>query len=104
MSEIDRINYLIDTLAGGNARRFAEACEIRPDCLSRIRNGKGVPSFYFPRIMHGYPDVQKDWLYTGEGKPLKSTAEKDVLAAKLDTLTAEVRELSELLRKALKRL
>lgn len=102
MTEIERINYLIESLSGGSAKRFAEKCGIRPDSLSRVRNGKGSPSYYFPRILKGYPDVRRDWLYKEEGKPFKTMAQKDDLNAKLDALNNNIRELSELVRKCLK--
>ena len=102
MSEIERINFLIENYTYGNARAFADKCSIRPDSLSRVRNGKGAPSHFFPHILKAFPDVRRDWLYNDEGQPLNSDVQKDVLTAKIDTLTEEVRKLSELVRKALK--
>lgn len=102
MTEIERINFLIETYTYGNARAFADMCSIRPDSLSRVRNGKGAPSHFFPHILKALPDVRRDWLYTGEGRALHSEAQKDILTAKIDTLTEEVRKLSELVQKCLK--
>lgn len=103
MNEIDRINYLINTLAYGNARRFADACALRADSLSRVRRGHGKPQFIFTNILNAFPDVRPEWLLNGEGAPFYSQLSKDDLAAKLDALTAEVRNLSELLKSALKK-
>lgn len=102
MTEIERINYLIEVFACGNAKQFADKCSIRPDSLSRVRNGKGSPSHFFPHILKALPDVRRDWLYNGEGRAFHSEAQKDILTAKIDTLTEEVRKLSELVQKCLK--
>ena len=67
---LERINYLIELYACGNAKLFADKCGIRADSLSRVRNGKGNPEHYLPYILKAFPDVRREWLYTGEGRAL----------------------------------
>ena len=100
MTEPERIDYLIRVLSGNNARNFALKAGIRPDSLSRARNGRGTPSFYFERILAAFPDVEREWLYRGVGEPIKE--EKSEIIARLDSLEREVRSLRELLERIAK--
>lgn len=93
MNEYQRLDYLIKVLAGNNARAFALKAGIRPDVLSRVRNGKGNPSFYFERILGAFPTVSRDWLYTGDGAPLMEEREKSEVIARLEALEKEIRKL-----------
>ena len=93
MNEHERLDYLIKVLAGNNARAFALKAGIRPDVLSRVRNGKGNPSFYFERILGAFPTVSRDWLYTGDGAPLMEEREKSEVIARLEALEKEIRKL-----------
>lgn len=102
MTEPERLDYLIKVLCGNNARNFALKAGIRPDSLSRVRNGKGTPSFYFERILGAFPDVERDWLYSGIGEPFKGRREKNEILERLDSLEKEVRSLRELLEMAVK--
>jgi len=102
MKENERIDYLVNVLAGGNARRFADATGIRPDCLSRARKGTNRPASYFERILSAYPDVSREWLYSGEGVPLLSEKEKGEVLAKLDALEKEVKRLARMVDKLTK--
>lgn len=99
MTESERIDYLIKVLCGNNARNFAARAGIRPDSLSRVRNGIGTPSFYFERILGAFPDVERDWLYSGVGEPFKTKREKGEILEKLDSLEKEVRALRELIER-----
>lgn len=100
MTDSERVDYLIRVLSGNNARNFALKAGIRPDSLSRIRNGKGTPAFYFERILAAFPDVEREWLYTGAGEPMKN--EKSEILERLDSLEREVRSMRELLERIAK--
>lgn len=93
----ERIDYLIRVLEGNSARSFALKAGIRPDVLSRVRNGRGTPSFYFDRILLAYPEVSREWLYDGKGLPLVSEREKSEVIARLDALEKEIRKLESLI-------
>ncbi len=99
MEEAQRLDYLINALSGGNAKNFAEKTGIRPDSLSRARNGRNRPSFYFERILKAFPDVNREWLYSGLGEPLLSEKEKNEVLSRLKNLENEVNYLSKLLEK-----
>lgn len=97
MTGQERLDYLIKVLSGNNARAFALKAGIRPDVLSRVRHGKGTPSFYFERVLAAFPEVSRDWLYSGEGEPLLAEKEKSEVVARLESLENEVRKLRELI-------
>jgi hypothetical protein len=97
MSEKERLDYLIRVLSGSSAKRFALKAGIRPDSLSRVRNGRGTPSFYFERILGAFPDVSREWLYTGVGEPLVSEREKSEVIKRIESLEKEVRRLAMLI-------
>ena len=99
MTESERLDYLIKVLSGNNARNFATRTGIRPDSLSRARNGKGTPSFYFERILGAFPDVSREWLYEGTGEPLVSMKEKGEVIKRIESLEREVRRLARLVEK-----
>ena len=99
MDDSKKLDYLINVLAGGNARKFAARTGIRPECLSRARNGRGTPSFYFERILGAYPDVSRGWLYDNVGEPLLSENEKSEVIKRIESLEREVRRLASLIEK-----
>lgn len=99
MEEIERIDYLINALSGGNAKNFALKAGIRPDSLSRTRHGRGNPSSYFERILDAFPDVRREWLYFGIGKPLSSEVERSEVLERLIDLEKEVKKLTEMIEK-----
>lgn len=99
MNEYQRLDYLIKVLSGNNARAFALKAGIRPDVLSRVRNGKGNPSFYFERILGAFPTVSRDWLYTGDGAPLMEEREKSEVIARLEALENAVRLLAAMVER-----
>lgn len=101
MNESERLTYLVDRLEGGSAIRFATKVGIDPASLSRARNGKGKPSAYFAKIEAAYPEVRKEWLYTGAGMPLVGDEEKGEIVRKLESLEKEVRRLSALLESSI---
>lgn len=102
MEENERLDYLIKVLSGNNARSFANKAGIRPDSLSRARNGKGRPSYFFGRILEAFPQVEREWLYNGVGEPLKETKEKGEILERLESLEKEVRRLADLLERLAK--
>ena len=99
MNESERLTYLVDRLEGGSAIRFATKVGIDPASLSRARNGKGRPSAYFAKIEAAYPEVRKEWLYTGAGMPLVGEEEKGEIVKRLEALENEVRRLAKLIER-----
>jgi len=99
MNEAERIDYLIKVLAGNNAHTFALKANIRPDTLSRARNGKGKPSLYFERILTAFPGVSREWLYSGVGDAFVEEREKGEVLRKLDSLQRDVRTLTEVVER-----
>lgn len=99
MNEAERIDYLIKTLEGNNARAFADKAGIRTDTLSRARNGRVRPSILYTRILAAYPDVRKEWLVNGEGEPTNEHKEKSLLLAEIELLHKEVRRLATIVER-----
>lgn len=97
MKDNERIDYLIKTLAGDNAKRFADACGFRTDTLSRARNGIGRASYLFTKILDTYPKVRREWLVEGIGEPFYEDMEKGEILRKVEALEKEVRRLSRLI-------
>ena len=96
MNDAERISYLVDTLEGGNARRFAAKTGIPTQSVSCLRHGKYKIGRFVSRIAAAYPDVNVTWLQKGEGTPLLSFSEKSDIMAKLDSLEREVKRLVKL--------
>lgn len=96
MTPAERISYLIYELEGGNAKNFADKCNIPEASLSRVRNGKAEPLAYYPRIIKSYPQIRRKWLLDGEGEPTKEKAMQSILGKKIDALTNEVKRLTEM--------
>jgi len=90
MKDYERIDYLIKTLEGDNARAFADKTGIRPDTLSRARNGIVRPTRLYTKIVKAYPQVSGDWLVEGDGEPFYSDREKDEVLQKVEALEKEV--------------
>lgn len=102
MNTAERISFLVDTMEGGNARRFSEKTGIRTQSISCLRHGKYQIGRFVQRITTAYPDVNVKWLQTGEGEPLLSGPEKGLVLAKIESLEQEVRRLSKLVEKLAK--
>lgn len=94
MTETERIDILVDRLAGGNAARFARSCDIRPDSLCKIRKGQGNPRSYFPRILSAHPEVRREFLEEGKGYPL--TTDKASIESRLDDIEKRLSALEKL--------
>lgn len=99
MTPIERTQYLIDRLAGGNKATFARIADIRPDSLSHAIAGRTNIEHYFPRITAAWPNVRKEWLYNDSGEPMWEDYERKKVLEKLDYLIGEVAELKALLKK-----
>lgn len=104
MKDNERIDYLIRTLEGDNARVFASKTGIRTDTLSRARNGAARASLLYTKILATYPSVRREWLVEGEGEPFVEDKERSEVLRKIDSLEREVRRLSRILERIEKRL
>ena len=96
MGEHERVDTLIKILEGDNAKAFSIKTGIPESSLCRIRRGAGKPSSYYDRILSAYPSIRKNWLYFGNGEPLKDSGEKGEVLRKLERLETEVKRLASL--------
>ncbi len=69
MTEAQRAQYLIDHCCGGSAIEFATSIGIDKARMSKIVHGQLRLNRLYDRIMTTYPDVNPQWLRTGEGYP-----------------------------------
>lgn len=99
MTGSERIDQLVYLLEGGRAKEFTEKTGIAPACLSRVRHGQGNPETYYSRILAAYPQIRKQWMYSGIGEPLKEKDEKGEILRKVDALEREVKRLAGLIEK-----
>lgn len=67
MNSSERIDYLIKTLEGNNAKQFADRAGISTSAVSRIRRGFVKLDNYVDRICAAYPAINRRWLMTGSG-------------------------------------
>ena len=106
MTNPERIDYLIKELASNNAKYFAQKCGINVTSMSKVRKGSLGITRYVDRILSAYPEVRREWLVEGKGKPFlgekvrtRSSDEKilkrlDALEKKMDELIAMVEEIA----------
>lgn len=101
MGEGERVDLVIKTLAGDNAKRFSEATGIDTSTVSKLRNGGKRVWGYVDKILAAYPSVSRAWLTTGDGRsgmePVGKTAseyEEEIarLNRLVDTLERELRQ------------
>lgn len=72
----ERIDELMELL-GMSPTQFAQTVGIQRSTLQHILNGRNDPSLNVVKSIHAaLPDVDLDWLLTGNGKPLKSEPAK----------------------------
>lgn len=86
MTEAERIDLLIKTVANDNAATFARMTNMSQAGLCKKRLGKlGVTRQNMNDIMRAYPYINREWLETGEGYPgdLSIDLVKDHYEAKL---------------------
>ena len=69
MTESERAQYLIDNCCGGSSVRFAKSIGIDKTRLSKIVHGQLRLSGLYDVIIATYPDVNPQWLRSGEGYP-----------------------------------
>lgn len=69
MTEAERLDFLILTLANGRSVDFAKAIGITSPTLSRIKKGELNLAPRISNILKAYPQVDPKWLMTGEGYP-----------------------------------
>lgn len=69
MTEAERLDFLIKTLANGRAVDFANAIHTSKPTLSRIKKGELTLAPRITDILKAYPQVNAKWLMTGEGYP-----------------------------------
>ena len=75
ITEAQRAQYLIDHCCGGSAVNFAKSIGIDKTRMSKIVHGQLRLSGLFDAIIAAYPDVNPQWLRTGEGYPGDLSAE-----------------------------
>lgn len=70
----ERLNFLIERLAGGVQARFAERVGVPTGTIGDILGKKkSKPGFELTgKILQAYPEVSERWLLTGDGEMLKS--------------------------------
>jgi transcriptional regulator with XRE-family HTH domain len=69
MTEIERIEYLIKVLEGGSGYKFAQKVGMSNASISRIRKGDYGIRLKIDAIIKAYPQINREWLETGEGYP-----------------------------------
>ena len=101
MTEAQRAQYLIDHCCGGSAIDFARSIGIDKSRMSKIVHGQLRLSRLYDAIIAEYPNVNPEWLRTGEGYPgdlsvelvraryEKIVAEKDALIKTLQRIIDE---------------
>lgn len=71
MTESERIDFLVRTVANGNASEFAERIGANKSVITKLRSPKypnGI-RLYVDKIIRAYPAVNRSWLESGEGYP-----------------------------------
>lgn len=69
MTEPERLEYLIKTLEGGNAKAFGIKIGCSESSVSRMRSGKYGIKKKINDILFAYPAVNREWIESGEGYP-----------------------------------
>ncbi len=87
MTEAQRAQHLIDNCTGGSAVDFAKSIGIDKTRLSKIVHGQLKLSKLFDAIIAAYPEVNPQWLRTGEGYPGDLSAE--LVKIKYEKILAE---------------
>ncbi len=102
MNIIDRLLIFIDN-KGITPNKFGQMIEVSNAYLSKQKkNNANIGSQIIEKIVRIYPDINLDWLITGEGKMLKETTqhspdlvehlktENKALLARLEELNREI--------------
>ena len=86
MTESERIDYLIEHLTSGNPAEFARMTGISRANVWKMHNGKVGIRLSVKKILAAFPEVNREWLETGEGSPgdISVSAIKEHYEAKLN--------------------
>lgn len=71
----ERLTMLVEALANGNEKKFAESIGVKPAVINNYTTGKqqSKPGFeVLSKILEKYPQTNIDWLITGFGTMLKT--------------------------------
>ncbi len=100
MSLIIRINKIIETYAK-NPTIFARELDLNPETVRKICNGKTKdPQISFiVKIKNKYPDINLDWLITGEGEMLKRAKRLEPFCERCIEKEGQIHLLKDLLTK-----
>lgn len=69
MTEAERIDLLIKHLEGGNASEFCRNIGKHKTFASDVKAGRRTIRLSVADIIKAYPQVNREWLETGEGYP-----------------------------------
>ena len=59
---------------------FAEKCDFDPTIISHIKNGKiGISKRVFNKIITTFPEVNKEWLLSGEGNMFQHSINQTII-------------------------
>lgn len=75
----ERIEYLIDTLAGGNTSRFASELGVSEGNVRSYKNGTLPKVDFLEKIVSCY-DIDPTWLITGENKDPDNTSRNQTIS------------------------
>lgn len=104
MTEAERIDLIVRTLEGGNTAEFGRRIGVSKTQALRMRSGTSGIRLRIKDILYNYPQVNREWLETGEGYPgdlsvdlVKSHFEKKIKQNErvIDTLIKRIEELEK---------
>jgi len=73
----DRLKLILQEY-GLNSSRLAEILGVQRSGISHILSGRNKPGFDFIRsVLHQFPDIDANWLITGEGAMIKQVTGDD---------------------------
>lgn len=104
MGIAERIDYLVKELAGDNARVFAQKIGVQATSVSKWRNGVRKPNrAAMDKILATYPEVRREWLIDGNGKPFTGRRiPKDIaseIMERLDKIEETAKKIVSMLEK-----
>jgi transcriptional regulator with XRE-family HTH domain len=67
-----RIIQVMELIFAGSQRQLAEAVHMSPAMISRVVSGKRDPSKRLIKAISQLPEVNADWLLTGNGDPVNT--------------------------------
>ena len=83
MTEIERIQFIIDSYEDGNAASFAKRIGTSPSSVSKLRKGVFNIGAFAEKIARAYPNLNCRWLLTGEGQPAAPEPPRDAIEKRL---------------------